>query len=261
MLEQIKDTADATALKDSLARPRFQTYRSATSGSLIDAARLYVLDAELRGALLELIHFAEIALRESCNRSIAGKYGPWWFNGTKIVLDDRTRRQFREAESKMSPGVKTPDRVVAQVSFGAWTDLLEAGGTSDGSLGALSGTADYEVTLWDAALRKAFAGLCATRAEAAELTRRIRRLRNRVAHHEPIVFGIHQNGERDPDRKYRRQAPVDAVADLRRMTAHLQPNLVDYLARCTHVDELLSDQRAVDALRYAKSTRTDARWL
>ena len=249
------------ALKDALARPRFQTYQSATSGSVLDAARLYILDAELRGAFLELVHLAEVALREACNRVIAGTYGPWWFNGKRVVLDDRTRRQFREAESKISPGSKTPDRVVAQVSFGAWSDLLEAGGTSDGSHGALSGTADYEVALWDAALVKIFDGLSTTRADAAALTRRVRRLRNRVAHHEPIVFGIHQNGERDPDRKFRRQAPLDALTDLRRLTGHLQPRLAGYLNRCEHVDELLADPRAAEALLFAKARRTDTRWL
>lgn len=261
MLGQIKSQAEATALGASLAKPRFEPYRSTFEGAILDAARLYILDAELRGALLELLHFAEVSLRERMHRRLSAMYGPWWFNGQRVVLDDRTRSRFREAESKVSPGSKTPDRVIAAVSLGGWTDLLEVGGTSDGGYGALPGRADYETTLWDAGLAAEFSALGSTRQHVAAHLRRVRRLRNRVAHHETIAFGIHQPGEKDSSGKYRRQDPSSAVGDVRKLLEHFCPHMHNWLAACDHAELLLAEPGAQSALLYAKAKRKDIVWI
>ncbi|GAA2543790.1 hypothetical protein GCM10009860_25740 [Microbacterium mitrae] len=260
MLGQIRNSGDATAIQQTIPNPRFQRYTSATGGAVLPAARLYVLDAELRGALLELIHFTEIGLREKLHRTLSHQYGPWWFRGKTVTLDDRTRQQFREASARLS-GTLTPERVIAEVSFGAWGDLLEVGGTSDGSYDSLAGRADYEADLWDGRLDAVFKGIASTRQSAASLVRRVRRLRNRVAHHESIVYGVHQPGEKDSRGHTKRQEPLAALADLRSLMLHFCPGATTWLQTCDHAAELLQDSLAVDALAHTRQSRKKTAWF
>ena len=82
--------------------------------------------------------------------------------------------------------------------FGAWVMLLGKGGRS-----ALGRSIDYEANLWRPTLRFAFATGTTTRTgrprrpSQEQVHRRaanLQRLRNRVAHHEPIFNGIKAPG-------------------------------------------------------------------
>jgi hypothetical protein len=75
----------------------------------------------------------------------------------------------------------TPSRVIAELSFGFWTSLLGNG---------RKGANNYEVTLWRNALYKSFPNRPPkgfNRKFANREFTSIRELRNRIAHHEPIV--------------------------------------------------------------------------
>ena len=82
------------------------------------------------------------------------------------------------------PGqVSTPSRVVARLSFGFWVSLVGAGGRLD----LAGGRACYEMTLWRPALRRAFSHRTVlTRIAAYQPLNALRKLRNQIAHHEPI---------------------------------------------------------------------------
>lgn len=91
---------------------------------------------------------------------------------------------MRAARSEQGrPGHEAHSPIVATLSFGFWISLLGPGGRT-----ATGRKANYEMTLWRPALRAAFA-------HRAPLTRRqvhrplndLRALRNRIAHHEPIL--------------------------------------------------------------------------
>lgn len=261
VLGQVKDTADATAIKNSVSRQRFARYTSATGGSVIDAARLYVLDSELRGALLELLHFYEIAFRDAIHAVLTNAYGADWYRGLTVVLDDRTRETFREAEARISAGKQTPERTIAEVSLGGWGDLLEIGGTSSGGHGAMAGRADYESSLWSTRIETLFKGLHSSRQDAAAHVRRVRRLRNRVAHHESIIFGVHQPGEKTSSGKQKRQEPQAALTDLRTLIDQFCPHGSAWLGSCRHADEVLGDSLAVAALADARVRRTTVHWF
>lgn len=262
MLSQVLTGEHARLVQSVVPKSRYRTYTAATPSRLLEAAQLYVLDAQLRGAILELVHFAEVGIRDAFHQRLQKDYGPHWFKGRKVVLDDRTRGRFREAEVRVSmKNGSSQERVIADVSFGAWTALLELGATSDGSHDSLSGRADYEVQLWDGRLEEVFAGLSADRSTAAAMMRRIQRLRNRVAHHESIVFGVHQPGEKDSAGKYRRQEPQSALADVRKVLGHFCKGGDEWLTTCLHADELLAEPLAVQALSHAKSSRTNIAWF
>ncbi|NYG97999.1 Abi family protein [Schumannella luteola] len=218
-------------------------------------------DTELRGAFLELIHFAEVALRDRFDRALAPAYGSHWFKGRTVLLDDRTLDKFREAEGRVTHTSKHPARVIAEVSLGGWGYLLEVGGVGTGGGGALAGRADYERDLWDGRIEALFSGTITTRQEAAALVRRVRRLRNRVAHHESVVFGVHQPGERDAVGNHKRQLPASALADVRQLLELFCPTAAAWLATCNHVDELLADQLLVDALNEMKTFLPKTQWF
>ena len=73
-------------------------------------------------------------------------------------------------------------RVVAALSFGFWVSLTGSGGRlTSGS------KANYEMTLWRPALRRAFPHReKLTRKQVHRPLNDLRTLRNRIAHHEPI---------------------------------------------------------------------------
>lgn len=119
--------------------------------------------------------------------------------------------------------------------------------------------ADYERDPWAPALFRTFDGIASSREDPEGLLRRVRRARNRVAHHESVVFGVHQIGERDEGKPVR-QSPESMLADIRALLAHLAPEMRGWLGSCMHVEELLSDQLAVAALSYARLKR-NASWV
>ena len=70
------------------------------------------------------------------------------------------------------------------LSFGFWVSLLGEGGCLDAGGDS---RADFEATLWRPALRRAFPHRTAlSRRQAYKPLNNLRKLRNRIAHHEPI---------------------------------------------------------------------------
>jgi hypothetical protein len=261
VLGQIASTAEAVAIQSVIPNKRFTRYRTAANGAALDAARMYVLDTELRGAALELVHFAEVGLRDAFHKHLANHYGTHWFRGYSLVLDDRTRSRFIEAEGRLTNVAATPERVIAEVSLGGWGELLEVGGTSSGGGRVLAGRADYERDIWDTGLDALFVGVASTRQEAAALVRRVRRLRNRVAHHESVLFGVHQPGEREPNHDYRRQLPTAAIADVRTLIGLFCGRASTWLSACTHADDILRNPLATVGLGRVQTQMAATSWF
>lgn len=266
VLSQVPDTPTAQALKSLVPASRLKRYNSAAKGALLDAARIYVLDAQLRGSLLELIHFAEVSLRDAFHTTLSVHYGDDWYTGTAVVLDDRTRERFRDAAVRVTIASATPERIIAEASFGAWADLLEAGSVSSGGA-ALGGRADYERDLWTGRLENLFSavtftGASSRRQQAASLLRRVRRLRNRIAHHESVIFGIHQPGERDRSGNHRRQLPSSALHDVRTLIdTFCSPSGAAWLGTCTHCEDLLADPLASSGLATVRALMKRTVWF
>ena len=80
-------------------------------------------------------------------------------------------------------GTVTPSGLVAGLSFGFWVSLLGPGGRLDPA----GRRANYEMTLWRPGLRRSFPHRTPlTRVQAYQPLNSLRKLRNRIAHHEPI---------------------------------------------------------------------------
>lgn len=151
---------------------------------------------ELAGALHSTIAYVEIAVRNAIctqlavwNTSQGGRYGPEWALDAAPLLYELLGKALRAARSRAHDEANlrseshprygaavTNDDVIAQVMFGSWVQLVHP----------ISGRDHRQARLWTEGIHRAFPA-----AEAADAGRlrigqqleRVRRLRNRVAHH------------------------------------------------------------------------------
>jgi hypothetical protein len=152
------------------------------------ALELYVLDVELASAFMADLALLEVALRNTMNDQLTDKLGLEWFQKDNL-LDERSRsaikRAWKDGKCKRS---MPPGKLIAQLTLGFWVGLLDAGGPADQP--PHDAKRNYEMSLWRPCLRFAFPNGSGRRSTQHELARRVQVLRNRVAHHEPIIGGI-----------------------------------------------------------------------
>lgn len=189
------------ALERAISPNRLQTYTAAAATTSADVLELYLWDRDLAAAAIADIAILEVAMRNAMNRALEHLAGrPDWYVDD-IGLDNRSQRAVAKAWAQVPASRRTPGRVVAQLMFGFWRDLLEAGGaTGDGPRKT---TADYE-NLWRQHIRTAFPGGRAiagaegqqfTRSWTLSVVKEVHALRNRAAHHEPLINGFPMPGE------------------------------------------------------------------
>ena len=167
------------------------------------AAELYLWAGDLAGALHSTIAFVEVAVRNSLDAQLAewnteqvGELGRYWalrgcsapvlyeLIGAKRI---KFAQESAEKEAHRRPqghprrdALVTHDDVVAQLMFGAWVTLVVP----------VSGSPHRQQRLWAEGLNAAFPGVDSSDAGRVKVGRqleRIRKLRNRVAHHDNLL--------------------------------------------------------------------------
>lgn len=83
---------------------------------------------------------------------------------------------------------------------------------------------------------------------------RISYLRNRIAHHEPIIFGIIQPGTIIKNRQLK-QEPISAFLELVRIAEYMSPSFAAFLIAKFPVIEMLEENISKQALAYAKGSK------
>lgn len=91
---------------------------------------------------------------------------------------------------------------MAESTFGCWVNLLDKGGTRGD--GPYRKNVDYDSTLWRKALHKAFPNSGGKRTTVFTTVSHVRSLRNRTAHHEPLIGGVPLPGQADGRGRTRR---------------------------------------------------------
>lgn len=177
----------------TLTKPRLSKYLRASKNNSQQALRLYVLNTSVSAAFLADLHYVEVALRNKFDRELSALYGPEWFKdpGFLGLVDPYTQVLFgkarKAARKNMPKGTPKgapipPGKVVAEVTFGIWAGLTDR---------------QLEHSLWVPCLHKAFAPRKPPkRSTFNSQLEKLRQLRNRVAHHEPIfhldLLGTHK---------------------------------------------------------------------
>jgi len=181
-----KPTVDWIDFEKAFSVPRVGRYKARCHGNEMLAIAAYRHNLLLSEALTPFLCTIEIALRNAIHGQLVRHYRreDWWEAwhddprfGRQLTDIARAREKLRLRREPQSP-----DKVVAELTFGFWTTLLNA---------------EYHANLWPQ-LRKAFPHCPKDRrkrAPIAAIANKIRILRNRAFHHEPILWVRGDAGE------------------------------------------------------------------
>ncbi|MDR0483063.1 MAG: Abi family protein [Cellulomonadaceae bacterium] len=196
----------SSALELAISTPRFQTYLEAASDDRPSALQLYLWNTRLAAAFLECISIFEVFLRNAIDVQLrrwnvqqvrpdgtplteewlleAGKpLNSHTASARRVATEHATKaRSAREPFHPRKTAPITHDDVLAQLSLGTITRLLPTANVDDPSY-------KKRCVLWAQAVSHAFphdAGDSDGSVLAARI-HRVHRLRNRVAHAEPLL--------------------------------------------------------------------------
>jgi len=165
-----------------ISAPRFATYLQAKGNDLEQALSLYHWNLSVSSAFIVPLQLCEVAVRNGIVEVLEKVHGPnWpWSNGFLRSLPKPKRPKDYNPEDNLRAVASrqpTAGKVVADLNFAFWERLFTVG---------------QEARLWLPHMRAAFPGVPSStsiplaRAAAHGDLVAIRRLRNRIAHHEPI---------------------------------------------------------------------------
>ena len=167
---------EAEHLEEALSLERFSRYLAWAGSDRARALDLYALNTRLSEALYTPLQMLEVALRNRIHAVLSVSVQPRWFEAPGFLAVPHQTKQVVEALAELARERKepTPGRVVAALTFSFWTTML---GTP------------YE-NLWQTGLsrigrREDGKGL--RRKDLSSPLTPTRLLRNRIAHHEPIL--------------------------------------------------------------------------
>lgn len=166
-----------TEIIGMISQQRFTPYLSHEQGNFQRALWLYGWNIRASGALFEALAVFEVSLRNALQQQlkVAGPPGVPWFRNRGLPLSQEAAKDIEKACSRITRRAKTvtPGRLVAELPFGFSKYLLSK---------------RYETTLWTPYLRHPFPHLLPqSRPTAFHAVGNFHLLRNRVAHHEPII--------------------------------------------------------------------------
>ena len=173
--------AEIAAMVGCLTGDRLSSYLRVAKGDRALALRLYAYNAEVSASFYMPLQTLEVTLRNALADRLDRGFGPNWHGAPAFLhLSPRILQSIADAQSQLSAEGKAIDtpHTIAALPFGFWVALLG------------NGHGVYETKLWRPHLRKAFPnapGLVRKRCHGPLDS--LRRLRNRIAHHEPILHG------------------------------------------------------------------------
>lgn len=167
------------AVRMALSPARTSTYLHALRDhppSLGRALDLYVWNSQLGAALMTPISVCEVVIRNAVDDALSAVHGEqWpWSRGFYFTLNTRGR----EALEKAKNGQPTTGKVIAEFSFGFWENMF---------------VGSFDAALWNTHLNLVLPNLPAgqtvqqSRGHIRRELEKLRRLRNRISHHEPLL--------------------------------------------------------------------------
>jgi hypothetical protein len=156
---------------------RVARYLAWAGGDPDRAVELYTLNTQISEALYLPLQALELALRNRIHGVLAEAFQERWFHQDGFLRGDRQAEQLAKAINDLEHNGRetTPGRIVAELTFSFWTAML--------------GTCYEE--LWQTTLHrigKKPNGKGLRRKDFSAPLTPIRTLRNRIAHHEPIIM-------------------------------------------------------------------------
>lgn len=174
----------AGAIRNTLSAARLETYEAIANAAGLDAeaaVSLYAWNAQISGALLPPLHIGEVAVRNAVSDALEALYGTQWpwsptFEQSlpkKNGPGYNARNDLQQVRNKTT----STGQVITELKFVFWEKMF---------------TSRHDVRLWNPHLLRVLPNLdqsksvAALRLEIHNDLNKIRLLRNRIAHHEPI---------------------------------------------------------------------------
>ncbi len=210
-----------------LSAPRFGVYLATAGADRSLALNLCEWNATITAAFQHDLAHLEVALRNAYDTAIVAntKAGAkhWTLaahrlfpitwrtaqNGTRIDSNRAPRDQIYHAVTEAGPGAP-PGKIIAELSFGFWRYLSIAA---------------HHHPLWIPYLHKAFTP-GTSRQTVNRPIGRLHKLRNRVAHHEPLL----------------RQDLISRYDDLLTLTGLISPDLRAYVSANSQMPRLIAQR-------------------
>jgi len=161
------------------SRPRLSKYLKVTNNNELKSLKLYVINTKISSALFSDIHYIEITLRNKFDKELTTGFGAEWFKQERFLalLNPFCQNMLIKAQNiAIRQSIKgselLPGKVIAELTFGFWYYFT---------------VSMFEHSLWVPYLHKSFLPRKAPkRSVFNQQIDKIRQLRNRIAHHEPI---------------------------------------------------------------------------
>ena len=155
------------------------TYINAAGfGPAATALDIYVWNALVSCAFFSTLHICEVVIRNAAAHALELKYGAnWpWHPGFERSLAAWTKGELQSARQGIPLGAT--GKVIAELKFAFWCKMFTAG---------------QDQHLWNAHMHAVFPHLplpltvAASRQKIYDDLEALRGLRNRIAHHEPVI--------------------------------------------------------------------------
>ena len=162
------------ALEYSLSRERLTWYLGECADDLECALRMYELNTRISAALYGPLQGLEVLVRNDMNMQMQAAFGADWLDHSTAQLQPTQIDDIKKTIAKIDQDEPSNGAIVAELPFGFWVGLLGP---------------KNENEIWRKALYKGFAHR--PRGTERKIVHNaldsIRRLRNRIAHHEKIL--------------------------------------------------------------------------
>lgn len=174
-------------IKNALSTQRLGTYESVlchgVNLSTEQALKLYACNSMISFAFMSPLQIFEVVLRNAVSDALERKYGsswPWNSSFEGSLPNPRNayspKRDLQNAKRDLAQGAS--GKVIAELKFVFWERLL---------------TRRFDDRIWNSHLFDVFPnadsslGVSNVRNDLRSMTESVRGLRNRIAHHEPII--------------------------------------------------------------------------
>lgn len=167
------DPATLNNLPTLIGSDRFAPYLTICGGNAAEAIRLYSWNVEASTALLGAYAALEVAIRNSMHDQLTTTFGrPDWWEYAPLSVEHRSAVQRAISYLSSKRGASwTFGHVIAEMKPSFWEGLLAN---------------RYHASLWEIGLSAAFPMTNERRGGIRERMERLRLVRNRAAHHEPV---------------------------------------------------------------------------
>lgn len=180
--ETMASISPEQAIKNALAAARVGTYEAATTSipTLNGALALYAWNAQVSAALMAPLHVCEVVIRNAVGDALTAVYGQDWPWSPVFATSLPQPAQGYSARGdlhKVRAVQPTTGKVIPELKFVFWQTMF---------------TSRFDDRIWDPHLRTVMPHLDTSstvpqlRALIYGELDQLRKLRNRIAHHEPI---------------------------------------------------------------------------